>query len=125
MDVTNNNKLETTANATLPFQEFFCYSRHVCSTRVLPSIFFCLSGAGSQGQQCEQRSPDSFLPSHHLQFIRGFLDPPRCIISPVCPTGSTPGHSPSRTYAEHFNHKASRRRPCQIAEPLQLALFGE
>lgn len=23
MDVTNNNKLETTANATLPFQEFF------------------------------------------------------------------------------------------------------
>lgn len=125
MDVTNNNKLETTANATLPFQEFFVI------VGMFAALVSCLpfssasSGAGSQGQQCEQRSPDSFLPSHHLQFIRGFLDPPRCIISPVCPTGSTPGHSPSRTYAEHFNHKASRRRPCQIAEPLQLALFGE
>ncbi len=36
-----------------------------------PSILFCLSGAGSRGQQSKQRCPDFPLPRHVLQLFRG------------------------------------------------------
>lgn len=68
--------------------------------------FFCLSGAGSWGQQ---RSPDLPLPGHFLQLVRGNTEPfpihPRDVISPVCPR-STPGSSPIRHVRMRFQIQA-------------------
>lgn len=64
------------------------------SQRVCPSIFFCLSGAGSQHPK--QRSTDLLFRGSLLQLVLGenkvLSGQPKDIISPTCP-GSAPGHA--------------------------------
>ncbi|KAJ0056532.1 hypothetical protein NL108_010243 [Boleophthalmus pectinirostris] len=85
-----------------------------------PSIFFCLSGAGSQGHQSKQRLPDFLHPdtsSCSSRLPRGAPSPVE-IHSP----GSSPGPHSSGKSAEHLPRKASRRHPGQTPEPPQLLL---
>uniref|UniRef100_A0A3Q3IA55 C2H2-type domain-containing protein n=1 Tax=Monopterus albus TaxID=43700 RepID=A0A3Q3IA55_MONAL len=100
--------------------ELYCVS--VLS--IHPSIFVCLSGTGSRGQQSKQRCPDFPLSRHFLQLLRGnaeaFPGQPRDIVPPACP-GSSPGPPPGGTCPEHLPRKAPRRHPKQMPEPPQLA----
>ena len=79
-----------------------------------PSIFVCLSGAGSRGQLPEQGHPDFPLPGHFLQL---FQEDPKAfpgqlgdIVTPACP-GSSSGSPPSGICQEHLLRKASRGHP--------------
>ncbi|TWW81705.1 hypothetical protein D4764_01G0015200 [Takifugu flavidus] len=79
-----------------------------------PSIFRCLSGVRSQGQQPKQRGPNFALPSYFFQLIRGdpqaFPDQPRDEVSPTCP-GSSRGPPTREICPEHLTREASRGHP--------------
>ncbi len=81
------------------------------TTKLYPSIIFCLSGAGSRGQQSKQRCPDFPLPRHFLLLLRGnteaFPGQSGDIIPSTCP-GSSSGSPPSGTHPKHFPRKAFR-----------------
>ncbi|KAK3558937.1 hypothetical protein QTP86_000063 [Hemibagrus guttatus] len=101
--------------------------RHCSSMYLLSSfIVFCLSGAGSRGQQSKQGCPDLPLPRHFLQLFRrdpeAFQGQPRDIVSPAC-LGSSPGPLPGGVYPEHLSRETSRRHPKQMPEPPQLPPF--
>ncbi len=102
------------------FQRFFLY----LNNSIHPFIFFCLSGAGSRGQQSKQRCPNFPLPRHFLLLLWGdteaFPGQSGDIIPPACPRSSL-GSPPGGMRLEHLPRKASRRHPEQIPEPPQLA----
>ena len=76
-----------------------------------PSIFFRLSGAGSQGQLPEQGHPDFPLPGHFLQLFRedpkAFPGQLSDIVTPACP-GYSLGSPPSGTCQEHLPREAKK-----------------
>uniref|UniRef100_A0A8C9YDV2 Glucagon-like peptide 2 receptor n=1 Tax=Sander lucioperca TaxID=283035 RepID=A0A8C9YDV2_SANLU len=100
-------------------------TRHIMS-RLHPSIFVCLSGVGSGGQQLQQGNPNFPFPSHINQFRLGdpeaFPGQVGDIIPPPSP-GSSPRPLPSWMCLEHFPREAPRGHPYQMPEPPQLASF--
>ena len=86
------------------------------------SVFLRLSGSGSQHPQ--KGNPDSPLPGHFHQLLKGdpeaFPGQPRDIIPPACP-GSAPRSPPCWTCPKHLPRETSGRRPHQMSQPLQLA----
>lgn len=66
--------------------------RFIFFSTLLRSIFHCLSGSGSWGQQFQKRSPDTLLHFHQLHWEdpKAFPSQPKQIISPACPQ-SVPG----------------------------------
>uniref|UniRef100_A0A8C6TSD4 Espin like a n=1 Tax=Neogobius melanostomus TaxID=47308 RepID=A0A8C6TSD4_9GOBI len=82
-----------------------------------------LSGAGSQGQQSEQRCPDFPIHAHLLQLFWGDREatPGQLgdIVPPACPGPST-WSPPNRTCLEHLPREATRRHPEQMPVPPQL-----